>query len=37
MTCYAIDGIGPTDRWDDYWRESDAARRRRAPWSAQAA
>ena len=33
----AIDGIGPTDRWDDYWRESDAARRRRAPWSAQAA
>jgi phenylpropionate dioxygenase-like ring-hydroxylating dioxygenase large terminal subunit len=33
----AIDGIGPTGRWDDYWKESDEARRRRAPWSAKAA
>jgi hypothetical protein len=33
----AVDGIGPTGRWDDYYRETDAARRRRAPWSAQAA
>jgi len=33
----AIDGIGPTGRWDDYWKEADAARRSRAPWSAKAA
>lgn len=33
----AIDGIGPTGRWDDYWQEADDARRRSAPWSAQAA
>jgi nitrite reductase/ring-hydroxylating ferredoxin subunit len=33
----AIDGIGPTGGWDAYWQESDTARRRRAPWSAQAA
>ena len=32
----AIDGVGPTSRWDDYCKESDAARRLRAPWSAQA-
>jgi phthalate 4,5-dioxygenase len=24
----AVDGIGPSDRWDDYWKEFDAARRR---------
>ena len=30
----AIDGIGPTGRWDEYWKEADAARRRRAPWTA---
>jgi phenylpropionate dioxygenase-like ring-hydroxylating dioxygenase large terminal subunit len=33
----AVDGIGPTGRWDDYYRETDAARRGRAPWSAKAA
>ncbi len=32
----AIDGIGPTGRMDEYWRESDATRRRRAPWAAAA-
>ncbi|AOB30838.1 dioxygenase [Bordetella sp. H567] len=31
----SIDGIGPADRWDDYWKESDAARRERAPWCAK--
>ena len=33
----AIDGIGPTGRWDEYWQEADAARRQRAPWAAKAA
>ena len=33
----AIDGIGPTGRWDDYWKKSDVTRRRRAPWSTKAA
>jgi nitrite reductase/ring-hydroxylating ferredoxin subunit len=33
----AIDGIGPTGRWDDYWKESDVTRRNRAPWSTKAA
>ena len=33
----AVDGIGPTGRWEDYYRESDAARRNRAPWAAKAA
>ena len=33
----AIDGVGPTGRWDDYWKESDDTRRRRAPWAAKAA
>jgi phthalate 4,5-dioxygenase oxygenase subunit len=33
----AIDGVGPTGRWDDYYREADAARRNRAPWAARAA
>jgi len=32
-----IDGIGPTGRWDEYYREADAARRGRAPWIAKAA
>jgi hypothetical protein len=32
-----VDGIGPTGRWEDYYREADAARRLRAPWSARAA
>ena len=29
----AIDGIGPTGRWEEYCKESDAARRSRAPWA----
>ena len=33
----AVDGIGPTGRWDDYYKEADAARRSRAPWAAKAA
>jgi phthalate 4,5-dioxygenase len=33
----AIDGIGATGSWDDYYRQADAARRNRAPWSAKAA
>ncbi len=32
----AIDGIGPTQRMDEYWKESDAIRRQRAPWAASA-
>ena len=30
----AVDGIGPTDRLDDYWKEFDAQRRSRAAWAA---
>jgi nitrite reductase/ring-hydroxylating ferredoxin subunit len=30
----AIDGIGPTDRIDEYWKESDRTRRRRSAWAA---
>jgi phthalate 4,5-dioxygenase len=30
----AVDGIGPSDRWDDYWKEFDAARRRSSAWAA---
>ena len=33
----AIDGIGATGSWDDYYKQADAARRNRAPWSAKAA
>jgi phthalate 4,5-dioxygenase oxygenase subunit len=33
----AVDGIGPTGRWDDYYKEADAIRRNRAPWAAKAA
>jgi hypothetical protein len=33
----AVDGVGPTGRWDEYYREADVARRNRAPWSAKAA
>jgi hypothetical protein len=29
----AIDGIGPTDGWQAYWRKTDEARRNRASWS----
>ncbi|HEX7250398.1 MAG TPA: aromatic ring-hydroxylating dioxygenase subunit alpha [Burkholderiales bacterium] len=30
----AIDGIGPTGRMDEYWKESDATRRKKAAWAA---
>ncbi len=30
----AVDGIGPTDRLDDYWKEFDAERRRKSAWAA---
>jgi phthalate 4,5-dioxygenase oxygenase subunit len=33
----AIDGIGATGRWDEYYKEADALRRSRAPWNAKAA
>jgi len=33
----AIDGIGPTEGWQTYWRDTDAAKRRQAPWAASAA
>ncbi len=33
----AVDGIGPTGRWEEYYKEADAARRRGAPWAAKAA
>jgi phthalate 4,5-dioxygenase len=30
----AIDGIGPSGRWDEYWKELDAERRRNSAWAA---
>jgi phenylpropionate dioxygenase-like ring-hydroxylating dioxygenase large terminal subunit len=30
----AVDGIGPTDRWNEYWKEFDAKRRRASAWAA---
>jgi hypothetical protein len=30
----AVDGIGPSDRLDDYWKQFDANRRRHAAWAA---
>jgi phthalate 4,5-dioxygenase oxygenase subunit len=30
----AIDGIGPTASIEQYWKESDEARRRRSAWAA---
>jgi phenylpropionate dioxygenase-like ring-hydroxylating dioxygenase large terminal subunit len=30
----AIDGIGPTPRMDEYWKEADAKRRSQAAWTA---
>ncbi len=30
----AIDGIGPTDRVDEYWKECDADRRKKSAWAA---
>lgn len=29
-----IDAVGPTDGWDRYWRDQEAARRRATPWRA---
>jgi hypothetical protein len=29
----AIDGIGPSDDWQGYWRESDRSKRRAASWA----
>jgi nitrite reductase/ring-hydroxylating ferredoxin subunit len=29
-----IDGIGPIDGWETYWRSADTKRRRGAPWAA---
>jgi phthalate 4,5-dioxygenase len=29
----AIDGIGPTADWQDYWRKTDAARRLASSWA----
>jgi hypothetical protein len=30
----AIDGIGPTPKMDEYWKEADEKRRRQAAWAA---
>jgi phthalate 4,5-dioxygenase len=30
----AVDGIGPTDRLEEYWKEFDANRRRKSKWAA---
>jgi phthalate 4,5-dioxygenase oxygenase subunit len=30
----AIDGIGPSERMDEYWKECDAMRRKKAAWAA---
>ena len=32
----AIDGIGPSEGWQDYWRRTDAARRAASGWAAGA-
>jgi phthalate 4,5-dioxygenase len=29
----AIDGIGPTDDWQDYWQKTDANKRNCATWA----
>ncbi len=29
------DGVGPSDGWEQYWRETDAKRRTQAPWTAR--
>jgi hypothetical protein len=29
----AIDGIGPTDGWQAYWRKTDQARREASSWA----
>jgi len=30
----SIDGIGPADSWDEYWRQADLRRRRESSWAA---
>jgi phthalate 4,5-dioxygenase len=30
----AVDGIGPSEAWQSYWRESDRRRRQCSPWAA---
>ena len=30
----SIDGIGPADRWNEYWQEADLKRRRASDWAA---
>jgi phthalate 4,5-dioxygenase len=30
----SMDGIGPSENWEAYWKEIDATRRRNAPWRA---
>jgi len=29
----AIDGIGPSEGWQGYWRKTDEARREASPWA----
>jgi hypothetical protein len=29
----AIDGIGPTDAWESYWRKTDETRRKASSWA----
>jgi hypothetical protein len=29
----AIDGIGPADDWQGYWRKTDAGKRQAASWA----
>jgi phthalate 4,5-dioxygenase oxygenase subunit len=31
----AIDGIAPTEAWDDYWRETDRKRRESSAWASR--
>jgi phthalate 4,5-dioxygenase oxygenase subunit len=31
----AIDGIGPTEGWQAYWRETDETRRKASSWASQ--
>ncbi len=31
----AIDGMGPTDGWDAYWKDVDARRRSGSSWAAK--
>jgi phthalate 4,5-dioxygenase len=31
----AIDGIGPADDWQAYWRKTDETRRKASSWASQ--